>query len=205
MARAGTARVRCKRGEIEPEPEPPEEPTLPPTDFYLRCWKGWLEIDADQRQAYIRKGYKVGPRRDGRQTVWCAKEDKTTTPPVLSLPGARNRQAAVLQMRTWLYGPMAEVPQGAGCVPQGLRGRAAPLPQAARGLPQGLRRHTAQLPEGAAEGLSKGYVGKPPNCRKIPTSCPDGYVGKPPHCHKLPKHCPQGYVGKPPQTATSCR
>jgi hypothetical protein len=31
----------------------------------------------------------------------------------------------------------------------------------------------------------KGYVGKPPNCRKVPVSCPKGYVGKPPNCKKL--------------------
>ena len=45
----------------------------------------------------------------------------------------------------------------------------------------------------------KGYVGKPPNCKKfVPKHCPRGYVGKPPNCRKRPVPCPKGYVGKPP-------
>ena len=44
----------------------------------------------------------------------------------------------------------------------------------------------------------KGYIGKPPNCLKLPPPrCPKGYVGEPPNCRK-PPGCPKGYVGKPP-------
>ena len=46
----------------------------------------------------------------------------------------------------------------------------------------------------------KGYIGSPPNCRKLPPPrCPKGYIGTPPNCRKLPPPgCPKGYVGKPP-------
>jgi hypothetical protein len=54
----------------------------------------------------------------------------------------------------------------------------------------------------------KGYVGTPPNCKKLPPilklkPCPKGYIGTPPNCKKLPpilklKPCPKGYVGTPP-------
>ena len=46
----------------------------------------------------------------------------------------------------------------------------------------------------------KGFVGKPPNCKKKePRKCPKGFVGKPPNCKKKePRKCPKGFVGKPP-------
>jgi hypothetical protein len=48
----------------------------------------------------------------------------------------------------------------------------------------------------------KGFIGKPPHCKKIehPKHCPKGFVGEPAHCKKAehPKHCPKGFTGKPP-------
>ena len=46
----------------------------------------------------------------------------------------------------------------------------------------------------------KGYVGKPPNCRKKSSGkCRKGYVGKPPNCKKKPSgKCPKGFRGRPP-------
>jgi hypothetical protein len=52
----------------------------------------------------------------------------------------------------------------------------------------------------SSEKCRKGYVGKPPNCKKKSSGkCRKGYVGKPPNCKKKSSgKCRKGYVGKPP-------
>ena len=88
---------RCKRGETPPEPEPeaaePEEPTLPPTGPAPQCWDDWIQIDADQRKAYVRKGYKVRSLRRGKLTIWCAAKGSDRRC-LRSSPARRRRSAS---------------------------------------------------------------------------------------------------------------
>ena len=70
-------------------------------------------------------------------------------------------------------------------VPEGLHRQPAELPEAAAAVPEGLRRYAAQLPK-LPPRCPKGYVGTPPNCRKLPHKpCPKGYIGQPPNCKKM--------------------
>jgi hypothetical protein len=168
---------RCKRGEAPPEPE--DEPESEPEPPALQCWNGWIKIDDDETKSYLRKGYKIGRRRKGSRSVWCAKEDTDTPPPARACPPPA-------------VGTLPHCKCGSGYVGKPPNCRKVPVscPKGYVGKPPNCRKLPVSCP--------KGYVGKPPNCRKLPVSCPKGYVGKPPNCRKLPVSCPKGYVGKPP-------
>jgi hypothetical protein len=47
----------------------------------LDCWSGWSEIGPREAKSYIGKGYKVRPRRERDQTIWCARKENTPPPP----------------------------------------------------------------------------------------------------------------------------
>lgn len=64
---------RCKRGGT-----PPDESAT------IECWSGWEKIAAKETKSFIRKGYKVRPRREGNETIWCAR--KETAPPSTPTP-----------------------------------------------------------------------------------------------------------------------
>jgi hypothetical protein len=193
---------RCKRGETppepesEPEPEPePEEPT-PPS---LQCWRGWLQIDADQRKAYLRKGYKVRSRRHGKRTIWCAMEGTKPPPPALNCPPPAIGKLPFCKCGRGHTGKWPKCrklpdkcPSGyVGTPPNCNKEPPKTCPKGYVGTPPNCRKLPVKCPSG--------YVGTPPNCKKEPPkTCPSGYVGTPPNCRKLPVTCPKGYVGKPP-------
>ncbi|MGE3229122.1 MAG: hypothetical protein AB7J30_06760 [Hyphomicrobium sp.] len=68
----------------------------------------------------------------------------------------------------------------------------------AKRCPEGT---TGDYPKCKPVGCPKGMIGKPPNCRKPPTTCGAGFKGTPPNCTKIvvdPPKCPKGFSGRPP-------
>jgi hypothetical protein len=188
---------RCQRGATPPEPEPepePEEPTTPPA---LTCWDGWLQIDADETKAYIRKGYKVGPRRSGKRVVWCAKEE-TGPQPALDCPAPAVGKLPYCKCGPGYTGKWPKCRKVPDECPKGYTGEPPNCRKLPDKCPDGYVGSPPNCKKEPPADCPKGYVGTPPNCRKIPETCPKGYVGKPPHCRKLPVKCPSGYLGTPP-------
>ena len=165
-----------------PSSTPPSTPPPP-----LHCWVGWKQVP----QGWSEKGWRVKQRRRGDRVIYCAHpvappSGDTTLPSKPECAGgklvAAENDAAALELRVserrdtppdrqeclCLHGLSRRlaVRSEKGLPEEGLEVDAQGLRRSERPVPEGLRRRAAQLQEAAA--VPQGYIGSPPNCRKLP-------------------------------------
>ena len=180
-----------------PSSTPPSTPPPP-----LHCWVGWKQVSDGGSE----KGWRVKQRRRGDRVIFCA---HPVAPPAgdTTLPTKPECAGGKLVMLKML-------PPRWSCVcPKGAtRRQTGKNAFACTGSPGGspsdpkkecLKKGWKWTRKGCVDPngwCPKGYIGKPPNCLKLPSPrCPKDYVGTPPNCRKPPPPgCPKGYVGKPP-------
>lgn len=171
----------------------------------LTCWRGWKKVHKGwgDDDAWI-----VKRRHRGGRTIYCARRrDEDIGPPVIDLPPKPECFGGkVVMLKTF--------PPRWRCLCPGGQKRISVGPHhyVCKGKPGG---GGGPKKECKKKGwfwfggicipklgkCPKGYVGKVPNCKKLPPEkCPKGMVGKPPNCKKIgiPETCPKGSKGKWP-------
>ncbi len=176
-----------------PSSTPPSTPPPP-----LHCWVGWKQVP----QGWNDKGWRVKQRRRGDRVVYCAHPVFVVDPTLPSKPVCVGGTLALLKMMPPRWNCVC--PKGASRRQTGKNAYAcigSPGDSQSDPKKDCLKKGWKWTRKGCVDpngDCPRGYIGKPPNCLKLPPkSCKKGYVGEPPNCRKLPG-CPKGYVGKPP-------
>ena len=158
-----------------------------PTPTYpsppLTCWNGWKQVES----GWSAKGWRVQQRRRGDRVVFCAHpvgppSGDTGIPPKPECAGG-----SLVVLKT--------LPPRWRCVcPKGTtRHQTGKNAYVCKGDPGG----TPADPK--KECLKRGGTWTGKRCVIADPHCPRGYVGTPPNCKKLSvKPCPKGYIGQPP-------
>ncbi|MCP4781552.1 MAG: FecR domain-containing protein [Hyphomicrobium sp.] len=206
-------------GYVPEGPGDDSEDVTPPPPPPIDCWNGWFQIGAKQTKSYVRKGYKVRRHRGGQRTIWCAKNGGTLPPPIACPPpaigklpfckcgpGYKGRWPKCREIEP--DRPCKRGDVKCNCKLKGLpynsrTGKCgydpSPTDPKKECLKKGWKWKGNRCVNPNAS-CRKGYVGKPPNCKKKSSGkCPRGFKGKPPNCKKKSSgKCPKGFKGRPP-------
>ena len=174
-------------------PGPPDSGPPP------RCWDGWKKV----HKGWSADGWRVKHRRRGRHVIYCAHR---VAPPDVGLPpkprcaGGKTVLLKTLPPRWRCICPDGKKRHRLGKNAYVCKGRPVGDPRK-ECLKKGWRWTGKRCIE-PDRRCPRGYIGKPPNCKKLTIKpCPKGTIGKWPNCRKIvkpPKRCKPGYVGKWP-------
>ncbi len=174
--REGNQTIWCAHRQTTPPPPPP---AVTP-----ECWSNWQKIDAEDTKAFIKKGYKVRPRREGNQTIWCAQrgEEPPPPPPSTTPPPSTDTPPSQEQLRCW--SGWFEI------------GGKEVRSYKRKGYKVSRRRKGKRRIWCAKEDNRPAPQVTPPPTQPTPTlpNCPPPAVGKFPFCS-----CGSGYTGKWPK------